>query len=213
MYLGMSSQLKESSKAYITEKYGRQIVVKNFEDKNLTFDSALSDRNINLFVETKQRDFITGENDWALKKDDILIELVQTLPYFQFPHDIKNILNNSNINKFFNSKKINTAIGWFYKCSAHRLIYFRYLDSKLYDVFDIDFHNFKAWVLNNFDKFELQYSKKTTGTINLKVPLNQIPKPFLCYSKYHKKNEAYKNSKSIENNWEVKLNSTLKWTF
>jgi hypothetical protein len=188
MDLAMNSDLKEEAKIYLKNKYGKNIAIKNFENKNLTFDITISHKNIALFIEYKQRFFYSDVNMWALNKNDILIELVQTLPYFQFPHDIK-FLNNKNINSFFNSKKINTAIGWFYKCLADRLIYFRYLDDKLADVFDIDFSNFKRWVMNNIENFMLQYSDKTTGTINLKVPLFEIPAPFILYTSYQKKDD------------------------
>jgi len=182
MDLETNSDLKEEARVYLKNKYGENIKIKNFEDKNLTFDITISHRNIALFIEYKQRYFETGKNDRYLKENDILIELVQTLPYFQFEQNIK-FLSNQIVNHYFNAKKINTAIGWFYKCFADRLIYFRYLDNNLADVFDIDFPNFKRWVMNNINNFNLQYSNKTTGTINAKVPLFEIPHPFILYTK------------------------------
>ena len=182
MDLETNNDLKEEARLYLKNKYGENIKIKNFEDRNLTFDITISHKNIALFIEYKQRYFFTDKNVWALNENDILIELVQTLPYFQFRQNIK-FLSNKIVNSYFDAKKINTAIGWFYKCLADRLIYFRYLDNKLADVFDIDFSNFKRWLMNNISNFDLQYSDKTTGTINLKVPLFEIPDPFILYTK------------------------------
>jgi len=168
---------------YFKKFYGQDIEIKDFENRNLCFDTVLSDRNINLFVEYKSRFFTSGENENFLYQNDVLIELVQTLPYFS------NRATNKNINNLYSSYAVNTALGWFYKCSADRLIYFRFLDKILYDVIDIDFRLFKPWLMNNIGKYKLQYSGKTTGTINLKMPIQDIPQPMLLHkvSKFYAK--------------------------
>lgn len=169
--------------AYFKKFYGQDIEIKDFESKNLCFDTVLSDKNINLFVEYKSRFFKTGDSDHFLYQDDILVELVQTLPYFNKQ------TTNRNINSLYSSYAVNTALGWFYKCSADRLIFFRFLDKKLYDVIDIDFRFFKPWLMNNINKYKLQYSDLTTGTINLILPIVDIPVPMLSYkiSKFYEK--------------------------
>ena len=164
---------------YFKANYDKNIVLKDFENRNYGFDTIISERNLNLLIEYKQRYFITGKNDQYLKEYDVLIELVQTVPLFQ---DLPG-LTNRNINKLVNAHKINIAIGWFYKCVADRLVFFRYLDDKLFDVIDIDFKFFKQWLMNEIGSFNLQYSGLTTGTINLKLPLKKIPKPFLKYTR------------------------------
>jgi len=171
--------VREEIDAYFKRNYDKNIMVKDFENENLGFDVVASYKNLNLLIEYKSRFFISGRNEMYLKQYDILIELIQSLPSLQ---KIPGQVNNGNINRLFNSHKTNTAIGWFYKCIADRLVFFRFLDDSLYDVIDLDFKYFKQWLMNKISEFELQYSDKTTGTINLKIPLKNIPKVFLRYS-------------------------------
>lgn len=162
---------------YFKKNYDPDIILKDFESENLGFDIVATHKNLNLFIEYKSRFFETDKTDQYLLEYDVLIELVQSVPVFQKLPE----LNNKNIKQFINSYKINTAIGWFYKCIADRLVFFRFLDDILYDVIDIDFRFFKQWLMDTISELELQYSDKTTGTINVKVPLKIIPKPFLKY--------------------------------
>lgn len=124
--------------------------------------------------ELDPKDFETGKNDSYLKKDDILIELIQSTPYIKEKEFIE-----------YTPHAINVSIGWFYKCAADRLIYIRMLDQKYYDLIDIEFRGFKSWIFNNIDKYKLQYSSKTTGTVNLILPIIDIPKPFINWEKKH----------------------------
>jgi len=165
---------------YFQKNYDSNIILRDFETENLGFDAIASQKNINILVEYKSRFFESGINDRYLKEYDVLIELIQSVPSFQKLPELKN----NNINRLINSYKVNTAVGWFYKCIADRLIFFRFLDNAIYDVIDIDFRFFKQWVMNVMSNLELQYSDKTTGTINAKVPLKAIPKPLLKYKNY-----------------------------
>jgi hypothetical protein len=168
--------MNEYIKEYFGEIYGENITINDFKDDNYCFDVFLHDRNVNFSVEIKQRYFETGKTDRFLKEFDILIELIQSTPFVK-QLDISNVNNNK-------AYDINIAVGWFYKCYAKRLVFFRYLDSVIYDVIDIDFELFKCWFMNNINDFKLQYSAKTTGTINAVVKLSDIPKGYLIYKKY-----------------------------
>jgi hypothetical protein len=153
------------------QKYSKNICINNFENKNYLFDVILSEKNQNILVEYKSRYFKSyNKFPW---RDDILIELIQSLPVFNKNFSL------DNINNFFKAHNINIAIGWFYKCYCDRLIFFRYLDDKIYDIIDIDFRLFKSWFFNEIDNFKLQYSAKTTGTINAIVPIDSIPVPLI----------------------------------
>lgn len=144
---------------------------KNVDYKNSCFDLYIYDRNLHIKIEYKKRDFRTGINCQYLKKNDVLIELFQSL------YEIQKIgiIDNKNVNNKTNSERINISIGWFYKCAADRLFYLRYLDSCLYDIIDIDFNIFKSWFMNNLNKFKLQFAPGTTGTINAVVNICDIP--------------------------------------
>ncbi|MBA7590628.1 hypothetical protein ES708_32755 [subsurface metagenome] len=109
---------------YFKKNYDKDIILADYETKNYGFDIIASNQNINLLIEYKSRFFETGENDKFLKKYDVLIELIQSLPIFQkLPLNIFN----QNINELTDSHKVNIAIGWFYKCIADRLVFFRFL--------------------------------------------------------------------------------------
>lgn len=151
---------------YLKDKYGDLDII-NFTDKNLTYDFTCNSKNINFMVELKER-YLTQK---YLDEYDVLIELVQTVPYFK--NEIKTMT----------CYAVNTAVGWFYKCNADRLVFIRYLDNVAYDIIDIDFQLFKNWFLNNATMFKLLYSSKTTGTINAVVPLNLVPKGYFIYKK------------------------------
>jgi len=166
--------------SYMRKYYGKGIKITDHTDKNLTFDVLATDRNIHITVELKERFSVY---------DDILIELIQTLPYFSTDKSTGSNINtkgvaNSNVNTLFDSYGIQTAIGWFYKTTADRLIFVRYENKNSEqptDIIDIDFIPFKNWVLDNcmdVDKPQLQYSDATTGTINAKIPLSKIPKSY-----------------------------------
>jgi len=165
---------------YFKDNYDSNIILADYESKNYGFDIIATNKNLNILIEYKSRYFETGKTDKYLKEYDILVELIQSLPVLQ---NLPLNISNYNIDKLIDSHKINIALGWFYKCIADRLVFFRYLDNQLYDVIDIDFKFFKLWLMNSIDNFNLQYSNKTTGTINLKIPLNKIPKPFLNYKR------------------------------
>lgn len=169
--------MRKEVEDHLRKQYGQNISLASLEDKNYCFDIYANDRNINFSIEYKERFFTNSSGEDILKKYDILVELIQSTPYLQSidlekPRDI-------------DPHKVNIAIGWFYKCKADRLIYFRYLDDKLYDVIDIDFRLFKPWFMNNIKSFEIIYSAKTTGTINALVDVLKLPKPYGNYTKYH----------------------------
>ncbi len=168
--------IKEWISKYVRSRYEEKFFLNDCEDKNNCFDIMFSNRNMNMTVEIKTRFFYTGINDSYLYKDDVLIELIQSTPYIKQTeiNDMKTV-------------KINIAIGWFYKCYADRLIYMRTLDDKYYDLIDIEYKNFKCWLLNNIEKYNLNYCDKTTGTINLVLPITDIPKPFVIWEKNIKK--------------------------
>jgi hypothetical protein len=161
---------KEVFQKYIRRTYGDEIKIIDCEDKNHRFDVIAQYRSASITFEYKTRYFITGVNSDYLKLDDILIELVQSLPYIQ-----------TTALKEFDTNKLNTAIGWFYKCAADRLLYLRTLDDKPHDLFDLDFKLFKQWLLNKIGDYKIVYSKKTTGTINIAVPVFDIPKTIIFW--------------------------------
>ena len=168
---------------YIKDLYGDSIKINDFADKNLCFDIYLNDRNINISYEYKERYFKTGKDDRYLFEYDLLVELVQGC--FEFKKILNNNITNQTINKITNSKRINTIMGWFYKCLADRLLYVKYLNDELFDTIDIDFRLFKDWFNNYIDdsKTVLQWCKLTTGTINAIVPYKDIPKSMFYYNK------------------------------
>lgn len=164
---------KEIVKVYIADFYDTDLKLMNHENQNHVYDVLAHDRSLLFTIEYKTRDFITDTNDRFLHEDDILVELIQSLPYFCE----NSIPINNTVNDLYDPHKINIAVGWFYKCFANRLIYIRRLDGQLYDLIDLAFNSlFKPWFLNHVHKFELQYSGKTTGTINAKVPIDYVPK-------------------------------------
>lgn len=173
MVLLWKRDMNQQEKQYLKDVYGEEILIYNCEDKNLAFDIFVVLDNLNVKIELKNRYFT---NDYIAKQKDILIEIIQNVP------DIKNIdVENVQLNNLY---KINTSIGWFYKCDADRLIFFRYVQEVLFDVIDIDFKLFKGWFLNNINTFDKQYSGKTTKTINAVVKLSNVPKIFYKYICY-----------------------------
>jgi len=162
--------MKPEIEEYFKSKYGKNITIETHEDQNYGYDLYLRNKNVNISVEYKERFFII---DRYLKEYDILVELVQSTPYLK-SIDINNIYKE-------NLYKINIAVGWLYKCNADRLIFFRWLNKDLYDVIDISFYQFKNWFMNNINDFNINYSNKTTGTINAIVKLEQIPKIYFNY--------------------------------
>lgn len=169
--------MRKEVEDHLRKQYGQNISLASLENKNYCFDIYANDRNINFSIEYKERFFTSSSGEQILKQYDILVELIQSTPYLQSidiskPEDI-------------DPHKVNISIGWFYKCNADRLIYFRYLDDKLYDVIDIDFRLFKPWFMNNINSFNIKYSAKTTGTINAIVEVLKLPKPYGNYTKYH----------------------------
>jgi hypothetical protein len=169
---------------YLISEYGKTITINNLEEKNLCFDLTITDRNINIKYEYKHRLFITGKNEKYLYMNDLLVELVQGC--FELKNILIKKLSSSDLNSNTNLKRINTTIGWFYKCSADRLLYIKYLDGILYDVIDIDFKTFKTWFFNYSDSQNgyLNWCGLTTGTINAIVPYKDIPRVLYRYKKY-----------------------------
>jgi hypothetical protein len=168
--------MKEEIVNHFKKHYGQDLSLQSLEDRNYGFDIYANDRNINFSIELKDRFFTSPGGEGLLEKLDILVELIQSTPYFQ-KIDLSKVQN-------IEPYDINIAIGWFYKCNADRLIYFRYLDDTLYDVIDIDFRAFKPWFMNNIKTFDIIYSTKTTGTINAVVNIRKIPKPYIRYITY-----------------------------
>lgn len=164
----------ENIKNYIRKQYGDKIQIKDYEDKNYCFDIIAAERNFFQYIEYKTRYFTKK----YFYPDDILIELVQRTSV------ISSNINNRNINSIISSSSVLTAVGWFFKTKADRLIYFRQLENKPYDLIDINFPDFKDWLMNHIAKYKLQFSNKTTGTINVVVPVKDIPKPIIYIKKY-----------------------------
>jgi hypothetical protein len=169
--------MKQEIVNHLKNQYGQDISLASLEDRNYCFDIYANDRNVNFSIEYKERFFTSPKGKDLLDELDILVELIQSTPYLQ-KIDIS-------MPQRIDPYDVNIAIGWFYKCNADRLIYFRYLDGALYDVIDIDFRLFKPWFMNNIKTFDIIYSAKTTGTINALVDVMKIPKPFGKYTKYH----------------------------
>ncbi len=143
------------------------INVSDNSDKNQIFDIQCQDKSFLMIIEIKERFFT--DNSHFLKQEDILLELVQHWYSFGYQMD------NQSVNNTTCASKINTSIGWFYKCNADRLFYFRHVGGAPYDLIDIDFRPFKNWMLDNMHKFQLQFSNKTTQTVNILVPILDIP--------------------------------------
>ena len=163
-------------KQYIEKTYKvNNITISDCSDKNQVFDIYCSDKSFNISVEVKER-FFNDNNSRYMRKDDILIELIQH--WYSFGTSV----DNQSINNITTGGKINTSMGWFYKCNAGRLFYLRYYNDMFYDIIDIDFRLFKSWLLDNMDRFELQWCGKTTQTVNLVVPISDIPITILNYN-------------------------------
>lgn len=173
------SHFKFDIKKYLENVYG-DLEFKAVDFKNSCFDLIIHNKNINLNIEYKCRYFETGKNAKYLYYNDILVELFQSIFEISKLKEIKN----TNVNNKTSAHRINLAIGWFYKCTADRLLYLRYLDENLYDIIDIDYKPFKNWFMNNLNKFQLQFSDKTTGTINAQVKIDQIPSNMILVTKY-----------------------------
>lgn len=119
-------------------------------------------------IELKTR-YFNDDNKIYLEHRDILIEAVQNQPYIS-----KNYISMS-------SKQLHTSVGWFYKCNADRLIQITFLNNECYDIMDFDFKPFRSYLFDNMSICgSLNYSPKTTGTINYCVALKDIA------SKYYK---------------------------
>jgi len=179
-----SDHYKHDIKEYLERVFGK-LEFKPANFKNSCFDLIIHNKNINLNIEYKCRYFDTEINEKYLYYNDILVEL------FQSVYEIAKLqnINNKNINNLTNSQRINTAVGWFYKCTADRLLYLRYLDSNLYDIIDLDYKVFKNWLMNNLHNFTLQFSGKTTGTINVCVNLSDMPENIYSRVIYNKQGE------------------------
>jgi len=180
----------EIVRRYTNKQYGIDVVLYDCEDRNQQFDLYVADRNLHLSIEYKNRKFVEKTKNY-MNEDDILIEVIQTLPYFIH----NNIPTNKNINNMYSAYKINMAIGWFYKVSANRLYYIKYFEEKFHELVDIEFQTFKSWLLNNMIKQQLQYCDKTTGTINVKVPYIEIPTPLITV--IDKNGEERKNFREL----------------
>lgn len=174
---------------YFKSIYGPEIKIFLNEDKNYGSDWLLRLNSFLLFIEVKTRG--PYSSDCILKENDVLIELIQNVPYLQVnthpvygqPLALSN-LNNRTVEHVFHSDNIIKAVGWFFKCNADRVIFIRFLGDRAYDIIDIAYKGyFKEWFYHNAKNFELNYSNLTTGTINLKVPIKDIPSPFVIHKK------------------------------
>lgn len=148
---------------YFREYINYQYNTNNIEDqsyKNIYYDIMLDN---SITVELKTR-FFTDTSKRFLEKNDILIELVQGMSTLR-----KNISD-------ITVKETHTAVGWFYKCKAERLFYLKLLNNRPVNIIDIDFTNFFYWANENMDRFKINYSPKTTCTINAIVPIVDLPK-------------------------------------
>lgn len=177
--------MKTIFESYIKSRYGKEYLITEQSIDNQLFDYNINSRSNIKTIELKEREFTT-EYDVPYKKNDILLELVQTVSTFrhQKPQQLKNIED------FYNPYEVITSIGWFFKTRCDRLIYIKNLrnhKSQIVNctIYDIDWIDFYPWVLDNRRDFkELQYSGKTTGTINLVVKEKDIPKHMINIVKY-----------------------------
>jgi hypothetical protein len=166
---------KQTVEQYLKDNYSPTIQTIDVEDKNFAYDIIAVDRSMSFTVEYKSR-YFTTKNKRFLDANDILIELVQHMPYLQT--ELDNI----------DPSRLYIANGWFFKCDADRLVYVRYLDDIVYDVIDIDFKIFKGFFSNYMgDKDIIKstvYSKKTTGGYNITLKIRDIPRGIINYKKY-----------------------------
>jgi len=207
MCLEMNNKPKPEEITYLQKTYGSNIKIHSFEDKNLEFDWLIWHRNLFLKAEIKRR-YFDENNKQILNRADILVELIQTIPALQVPgydERKREILDYSYLfrDRFYNEqnaiKTIHQAIGWLYKCTGDRLIFFRYMNSKLYDVIDLDWVRVKSWIFNSFDYhlFGLQHSNKSTQTLNISIPIETIPLPFIHYTLYGERDRELRNNKNL----------------
>lgn len=161
-------------KKYIQAYYG-DVKIVDFQDKNNCFDIVLQGQSSFIKVEVKDRIML---NKNLVEKYDLLIEIIQGMEYLQIPMEY---IQNQTVDSCFNMRGLNIAIGWFYKCDADRLFYTRSFEGSIFDLIDIDFKLFKNWFMDHAEKFSLNYSGKTTKTINAIVPIKTIPVPFFRY--------------------------------
>lgn len=166
----MKEETKILLEKYLKRDYGNGLRLEDYTNKNSTFDLLCTGSNINISIELKER-FFTSKI-----YDDVLIEIVQHLNYLCPESDV----TNSNCNMLFTAQKLLVAQGWFSKCQSDRLIFIRYKENIVHDLIDIDFRFFKNWLLDAVfaENFKLQYSDLTTGTLNIVVPLEKIPKGY-----------------------------------
>jgi len=161
-------------KFYLKNKYdlGLWEVVgkKRMQEYDFTFRKRLLDTSVisTLRVELKTR-FFDDNNKHLLEDRDILLEAIQNTTY--------------TLNKNPSPKALNVSVGWFYKCSANRLIQVSYMNKNhIYDIIDIDFLKLKPWLLDNMEKVTTRYSGKTTGSLNYVLKLKDIPKDMIVHT-------------------------------
>jgi hypothetical protein len=146
---------------YFEETYGAKVV--HIDDKNQIFDAVIHNQSQNLTVELKQR-FL---NTYYYNQDDILIEFIQATEPFKYPSTTS-------------PKRLNLSIGWFYKTTGDRLVYFKHCEElNKSKIIDLDWKQFFPFLLDNLNKFSTSdwiYSGKTTGALNLSIKEDWIPK-------------------------------------
>jgi len=75
--------MKEEIVNHLKKHYGQDLSLQSLEDRNYGFDIYANDRNINFSIELKDRFFTSPGGEGLLEKLDILVELIQSTPYFQ----------------------------------------------------------------------------------------------------------------------------------
>lgn len=173
--------------------YGK-ILVENKEDDNLNSDINLFTGSFQEDIEIKRRFFNTSTERY-LYEDDILIEQFQD---FRKVASLKiQDLQNNCINKNLNAFYFDQMPGWLYKCNATKVFYFRYLNSQPYDCIILDWIPFKKFLQNlivqqqrgpkEHRELSLVSSFLTTGAINLKIKIKDIPLIYRSWMSYSDK--------------------------
>lgn len=152
-------------KDYVRDKYNETYF--DVTDKNIEYDYITSSGKK---IELKTR--VYGDDNLKhLVPRDILIECIQ------------NVVDCNYATNHRDPYRLNTSIGWMYKCNADRLIQISYLgdseyalgDDALYDIIDIDWQRLKTWIFNHTRTLDkLVVSNISTGSLNYAVKLTDI---------------------------------------
>ena len=154
-------------KAILKNIYQAEVI--DVDDKNLTHDCILQKNSQTVTAEIKERLF-DKDNTPAhfYYQNDVLIELIQHMDRLAHPTTC-------------NPKTLLTGFGWFFKSASDHLIYISYLDDvkkKEVRVWDFNYREFKAWLMDNMFRLShtnYKISNKTTGALNISVPIDIIP--------------------------------------